>query len=158
MPSRIEQAGSVWRHTVDQTQFQCASSVDRLTRSDHIQCRGGADKTRQPLSAARAWQQAELDFRQAQARSGLRHTVAADQGEFQSTTQGHAADGGDQRFVQFGQTQQQVLQVRLGKGSGTAELGNIRSRAKRRTLAVEDNRFHTGVRGGTFAGFQQLLA
>ncbi|MNY43047.1 hypothetical protein D3C86_1779790 [compost metagenome] len=39
-----------------------------------------------------------------------------------------------------------------------AELADVGTGTEHRALAMEDNRLHPGVRGGAFAGFQQLLA
>ncbi|MCY1418355.1 hypothetical protein D9M71_339120 [compost metagenome] len=132
--------------------------ANRLAGRNKFQRRSGANQTRQTLRTTSAGQQAKLDFRKTQARAGFSHPVAAGHGELKPTAQCYPTDGGDQRFVQLGQTGQQAWQVRLGKGRRATKLGNVGAGAKHRTFAVENNRFHAGVRGGAFTGLQQLFA
>ncbi|MNR34587.1 hypothetical protein D3C85_1523750 [compost metagenome] len=73
--------------------------VDRFAGRNNFKRRSGTDQARQALGATGAGQQAKLDFRQAQARAGFSHTVAAGHGELQPTAQCQPTDGGDQRFV-----------------------------------------------------------
>ncbi|MNY05075.1 hypothetical protein D3C86_1377820 [compost metagenome] len=116
------------------------------------------DQARQALGATGARQQAEVDFRQAEAGSWLGDAVTAGQRQLQATTQGKFADGGNQRFVQLRQAHQQIGEGWLGMGSRAAKLADIGPGAECQAFAVEDDGAHGRVGRGRFAGLQQRCA
>ena len=58
-----------------------------------------ADHARQPLRAARAGQQAQLDFGQRDLRAGRGHAVVAGERELQTAAHRHRVDRGDHRLL-----------------------------------------------------------
>ena len=58
------------RDGIDKTVFQRRLGIDRLPGQDHRQRFSHADEPRQPLGAAGAWNEAELDFGQAEPGGG----------------------------------------------------------------------------------------
>ncbi|MNX86532.1 hypothetical protein D3C86_1184180 [compost metagenome] len=92
---RFEQAIRGGCHPIEQPQHLCSMGADRLAGRNKFQRRSGANQTRQTLRTTSAGQQAKFDFRQAQARAGFSHSVAAGHGELQPTAQCQATDGGD---------------------------------------------------------------
>ncbi|MNZ66335.1 hypothetical protein D3C78_845560 [compost metagenome] len=142
---------------VDQAQLEGAFGAQRLAGKDGFQSGFGADQARQALGAAGARQQAEGDFRHAQARLGLADAVAAGHGQLQAAAEGEAADRGDHRLGAAGQFDQQLGQGR-GVEGGAAELGDVGAGAERQAAAVDDHGLDRRIGAGLAEGGLQLLA
>ncbi len=155
---RVQQGIGAGGQTVDQTQFEGARSVQWLAGEDRFQGRFGADQARQALGAAGTGNQAEGDFRQAEARLGLGDPVAAGHGQLQAATEGQAADRGDHRLGAGGQLDEQIGQARSGGEVGTAELGDIGAGAEGQVAAVDHHGLDRRVGTGLAEGGLQLQA
>ena len=98
---------------VDQTQLQTFFGRHRVAGCHHLHCFGRTDNARQALGAARAGQDAELHFRQAQQRLGQRDAVVAAERELEAPAEREAANRGDHRLFE------RVLRlVDFGQGRG----------------------------------------
>ncbi|MNZ86634.1 hypothetical protein D3C78_1054600 [compost metagenome] len=153
-----QQLGGRGRYAVDQTQFEGARGVQRLAGEDGFQGGFGADQARQALGAAGTGNQAEGDFRQAEARLGLGDPVAAGHGQLQATAEGEAADRGDHRLGAGGQLDEQIGQARRGGEVGTAELGDIGAGAEGQVAAIDHHGLDRRVGTGLAEGGLQLQA
>ena len=87
---------------VDQADFESLRGGNGFAEEDHVQCLGPADHLGQSLGAAPAGNDAEVQLGEAQHDlGGVGHDPElAAQGQFQSTPQGKAVDGGDNGLFQ----------------------------------------------------------
>jgi hypothetical protein len=100
---------------------------DRLAAEDHVQGPGDADHAWQALRAARAWQQAQLHFRQAELGILVHDPVVTTKGEFEAAAQRHAGDRRNDRLGRGFDRGDQLGQVRRGEHVRTAELADVRA-------------------------------
>src|ERR1051325_7176060 len=75
--------GVALENLVDQPERERLLGPNRIAREDHRHRLFPADQTRQPLRAAGAWKEAELDLRQAKPRRSRRDAEMTGEGDFQ---------------------------------------------------------------------------
>jgi len=145
-------AGQVlFHHAVDQTQRQSLGRADRGTGQHQAQGIRGTDQTRQPLGAAGAGQQAQIDLGQAQQGAGIGNAVMRRQRQFQTAAKGSAVQGRDHGF-RAGFDQPGEL-AEAHRKIGFAKLGNIGTGGKAPALPAQ----HDGADAGVLHGNGQRL-
>ncbi|MNP19885.1 hypothetical protein D3C76_1124380 [compost metagenome] len=150
----VEQAVAFPEQAVDQAELKGTARADRLAGHHHLQCRFGPDQSRQTLRPARTGQQAQVDFRQAEAAVGSTDAITAGQCQFQPATEGEAADAGNQRLVDLGQAQQQVGQGWGGERPGESEFADVGAGAEQAVCTVHDDRRDGRIAGGALTGVE----
>ena len=125
-------------HLVHRAHSKRPVSGHRIARYHQRQCRLDADQARQPLRAAGAGQQPQLDFGQTHAGIGTGHPVVATERDLEAAAQRRAVDGCNHRFGAGFQGRHHLRQVwRHGR---LAKFANIRAGDKGATCAFENNR------------------
>ncbi|MNN07276.1 hypothetical protein D3C81_1200990 [compost metagenome] len=140
---------------VDNPQLQGAFGRDLGTTDHHLQCRLYPDQPRQALGSTGTGEQAEVDFRQADAGLRFADAITTGQGQLKTATQGEFANGGNQWLVEPGQAQQDVGQIRCGKGCRAAELSDIGAGTEQPRGTEDDDGTHRRIAVGLFARLQQ---
>ena len=157
-----EHAAGEFDGTLDQIAFDdvidkpCLERVlrgDRIARQDHRQRLLDADEARQPLRAARARDQAELDLGQAEPRARGRDAEMAAHGELEPTTERRAVHRRDRRLLDVVDQRDHVDQARRLRG--LAELGDVGARDECAARAGHDDRFHARVVARLLEAFHQ---
>src|SRR5512135_1263371 len=115
----------------------------RVAGGHHLDRFGGADHARQALRAARAGQDAELYFRQADLRLGQRDAVVAAECELEPAAEGEAADRRDQGL--FHRVLLLVDHRQVGRRHLLVELADVGAARERLFAADDDHRLHRGV-------------
>ena len=128
-------------------------AFDRLATDNHVQRRLDAQGTRQALRAARARQQAKLDFRQGHAAARRGDAVLATQCQLQSATHAHRVNGGHHRFCRVLQHQNHAVQIGLLQRFVGAEFLDVGAARKRLAGAGDDD----GLDGLVIIGFLQVV-
>jgi hypothetical protein len=135
-----QQVGAGIEHAVEQ---RCAGQFvgqDRRAGEDHVQRGFKAQHARQALRAARAWQQAQLDFGQRDLRAARRHPVVAAQRQLKAAAHAHAVDGRDNRLDRAFGDGDQGVQRRFGKGLGRIEFTDVGAAREHLAGARDDDR------------------
>ena len=84
-----------FRDTIDEADLKRLFRRYRIPSRNDLERRGNADKTRQPLRAARPRDQAELDLGKSEPGAGDRQPVMRPQGDLAPAAQSRAVDGRD---------------------------------------------------------------
>ena len=146
-----------FRHDlVDQAHLQARLARHVLARRHHLQRLLRPHDARQPLRAAGAGQQAEIDFRQAAAGGGHGHAVVTGERHFQAAAQRRAVDRGDHGL---GRILDRVLHVEQARAlRRLAEFGDVGAGDEGAAFADEHDRFRVRVGDGLFEAARQSVA
>jgi hypothetical protein len=145
-------------HVVEQRGAFELGRRDRRTRHDHVERRLQPDHPRQPLRAAGAGQQAELDFGQRDLRIGLRHAVVGAERQLQPAAHADTRDRSDHRLGRVFERSDQRRQPRLAQGIRRAEFLDIGATRERALAAGDDDRLHLGLGQCAIQRLHQALA
>ena len=144
------------RHRVDEPQFQRLVGGDVLTAGDHLERPRHTDQPRQPLSAAAARQDAQLDLGQAEPRFRVGHPEVAGHRHLEASAQGRAVDGGHERLGRLLDHSPHLVRVR-GQAR-LAELSDVSAGDECPTAADDDRSLHLRVVGHCRHGRREPLA
>ena len=100
------------RDGIDKTVFQRRLGIDRLPGQDHRQRLGHADEPRQPLGAAGAGNEAELDFGQAEPGGGRCNAIMTAERDLEPAAQRGSMQGRDHRFGHCIQRRDHIARTR----------------------------------------------
>ena len=116
---------------------------ERRPRQDHLGRRLGPDQPRQPLRAAGAGDQAELDLRQAELRRRHGDAVMADQRDLEAAAERRAVDGGDDRLRRV---LDRALRLRQADAAERlAEFGDVGAGDEGAAAADQHDRLDRGI-------------
>ena len=125
-------------HVVDEPRLQRLGGADVAARGHHLQCLGHTGQAGEPLGAAAAGEQAEVDLGEAELRRRHGDAVVSGQCSFESATECGAVDRGDHgdRRVLHGGLHFVESDGLLG---AAAELGDVGAGDERATVADHDD-------------------
>ena len=142
---------------VDQAERRALGRIDEGAGDDELQRLLDADGARQPLRAAGARQDAELDLGQPELAHVLaRHPLMAPERQLQAAAQRGAVDGGDDRLVARLDLVDQRRQERLLHARG--ELGDVGAGRKEAARSRQNDGLDAGVGVGLVEGLLQAHA
>ena len=144
------------RDLVDETVGERLLAADRVAHRAHLERLGHADHARQPLGAAGAGEQADLDFGLAVLRLGVAHAVVRAHRDLEPAAERGAVNGRDHRL---GAVLHRVLHfAQAGAARRLVELADVGAGDESAALAREHDRLDVGVRDRLLHALGEALA
>ena len=148
--------GRAFDDFVDQPLLERFRGADRIAADDHLDREFRTDRARQPLRAARARQQAEFYFGQAEPCILDGNAEMAAERDFEAAAQRGAVNRGNGRLraiFKFGNHLGQARRLRR-----LAEFGDVGARDEGAAGAGEHNGLHFRIGGGALDAFENAAA
>ena len=144
-PSECAGAQVTSNDSVDEAEFDGPGGIDRLGRDDHLEGLVDTDETRHALGTAGTREDAQRDFRQAEARAWRGKAVMAGQRNFHATTEYRAMHGrGDGQADILEAEEQFAVGLFLRRARELADIGTRHERV----AGADHQRATHACRGG----------
>ncbi len=135
---------------VDDAETQRVVGFERIAGQDRVHRRFRADQSRQPLRAAAAGQQTDLDFRQAHRCTGRRDAIVAGECELEPAAERGAVDRCDDRFrALFDVSPGRTFRLLVG-ARRLAEVADVGAGDECAAFTGDDDRFDSVVAQAPF--------